>query len=184
MVFRFGLYSIFWFYLQFLPLVAGQALCAFALLKRTESIAWREASTSFLFFAVAGCIALISQIYNIDGELSSFLLTWLLLCLPLVYLMQSNMASMLYLIGITWYASQFGFFTSNREHSYIYWLLLLAILPHYYFLYRRNPSGNFLSFHNWLIPMSMLFALGTISSSEEELLLMAYMCMLGLFYIG
>jgi uncharacterized membrane protein len=169
--------------LSFLPLIISQFLCVYALLKKNESVAWREATTSFLFFAVAGCISLISQIYNIDGEFSSFLLTWMLLCLPLIYIMQSNMASLLYIIGITYYASQFGFFSSYKEHSYTYWLLLAAVLPHYYLLYKKNPSGNFLSFHNWLLPLSVLYGLGTISMHDEELLLLAYMNLLGLFYI-
>ncbi|MCY7409644.1 MAG: DUF2157 domain-containing protein, partial [Chitinophagales bacterium] len=169
--------------LSFFPLVAGQLLCVYALMKRNESIAWREATTTFLFFAVAGSISLISQIYNIEGELSSFLFTWMLLCLPLIYVMRSNMASLLYIIGITYYASEVGYFHYPHHESYWYWLLLIGVLPHYYFMYKENVSRNFLSFHNWLLPLSILFALGTISDNEEDLLLLAYVNLLAVFYI-
>jgi uncharacterized membrane protein len=87
----------------FIPLVIGQGLCAFSLWKKRDSTAWREASAVFLYFAIGACISLISQIYNIPGNLTSFLLTWLLLGLPLVYLLNSSSASLLYIIGITYY---------------------------------------------------------------------------------
>jgi uncharacterized membrane protein len=68
----------------FLPLLIGQVLCGFALIKKQNSIAWRESGTAFLFFSVGASISLVSQIYNIPGDLSSFLLTWMLLCFPLI----------------------------------------------------------------------------------------------------
>ena len=103
-------------FFAFLPLVVGQILCGFVLIKKTDSVAWRESATAFLFFSVGACISLITQIYNIPGNLSSFLLTWMLLCLPLVYLMRSSITSLLYLTGITYYAVE----TS-------YWLLVPSI---------------------------------------------------------
>ena len=48
----------------FLPLVIGQLLCAYALFKKSDSLAWRESSASFLFFALGASIALVSQVYN------------------------------------------------------------------------------------------------------------------------
>ena len=73
----------------FLPLLIGQILCGYTLLKKRDSIAWREGSSVFLFFSVGASISLVSQIYNIPGDLSSFLLTWMLVCLPIVYIMRS-----------------------------------------------------------------------------------------------
>ena len=83
----------------FLPLVIGQLLCVFTLIKKQDSTACREGAAAFLFFAVGASISLVSQIYNISGDLSLFLLTWMLLCLPLIYVMRSSVASLLYLIG-------------------------------------------------------------------------------------
>ena len=78
----------------FVPLIIGQGLCAYTLWKRKESTAWRESSSVFLFFAVGASISLISQIYNIPGNVSSFVLTWMLLILPLVYLLRSSVTSL------------------------------------------------------------------------------------------
>jgi uncharacterized membrane protein len=169
-------------FFAFLPLVSGQLFCAYALLKKKDSIAWREGSSSFLIFAVGACISLVSQIYNIPGDLASFLFTWILLSLPLIYIMRSSMASVLYLIGITFYASEVSYMSSSTE-SYTYWLLLLGALPHYYLLYKKNPTSNFLFFHNWMIPLSVIIILGTVADNNEILMFNAYIYLFGLLYI-
>jgi len=167
----------------FLPLIVGQLLCVFTLIKKEESIAWRESATAFLFFAVGGSISLISQIYNIPGNLSAFLLTWMLLCLPLIYLMKSSVTSLLYLIGITYYAGETCYWSRPSSESYTYWILLLLVLPYYYLLYKKRPQSNFMIFHNWLVPLSVIITLGTVSKSTEELMYVAYISLFGLFYL-
>ena len=66
----------------FIPLLLGQILCGYTLIKKQDNAAWREGSTVFLFLTVGASISLVSQIYNIPGNLSSFLLTWILVCIP------------------------------------------------------------------------------------------------------
>jgi len=170
-------------FVAFLPLVIGQILGAYVLLKKENNTAWREGVASFIFFAVGASIAVVSQIYNIPGDLSAFMLTWMLLCLPLVYVMRSSISSLLYIAGITFYAMQAGYGNLDSNESYWYWLLLLAIVPHYYFLYKKSPNSNFLSFHNWMLPISIALVLGTVADSMEMLLPVAYCSLFGLFYL-
>lgn len=167
----------------FLPLLIGQSLCGYVLLKKRDSISWRESGTAFLFFAVGASIALVSQVYNIPGGTGTFLLTWMLLCIPLVYLMKSSITSLLYIGGITYYAVHLGYWTYPSQGAYLYWLLLLMALPYYYLLYKKNPEGNFMIFHNWFIPLSVLIALGTIARRADELMFIAYFSLFGLFYL-
>lgn len=168
--------------LAFLPLVAAQAICAFVLLKKSDNKAWIESATTFLFFAVGACISLISQIYNIPGNLSSFLLIWMLLCLPLIYVMKSSAVALLYIVGITYYAVEASYFSYPTTDSYLYWGLLLAVLPQYYFLFRNHPKSNFLTVENWLIPLSITIVLGTLASGASSLMYVAYFSLFGLFY--
>ena len=58
----------------FVPLILGLAGSAYTLLKRPESVAMRESSGSFTILAVGVAISLVSQIYNIEGDLAGFLL--------------------------------------------------------------------------------------------------------------
>ncbi|NHE57224.1 DUF2157 domain-containing protein [Cyclobacterium plantarum] len=167
----------------FLPLLIGQVLCGFVLIKKPESVAWRESGTAFLFFAVGASISLVSQIYHMPGDLGLFLLTWMLLCLPLIYVMKSSIASLLYLIGITCYAAETSYWTYPATESYSYWILLLTILPHYNLLSKTNPESNFMVFHNWIIPLSVVIALGTVAGQTDELMVPAYFSLFGLIYL-
>lgn len=170
-------------FFAFLPLIAGQLACTFVLIKKRDSVAWREGSAAFLFFAVGASISLVSQIYNIPGNLSSFVMTWMLLCVPLIYLMKSSVVSLLYLIGITYYACETSYWGWPTRESYMYWLMLLLALPHYFILYKKKPTGNFMIYHNWLIPLSVVITLGTISGKADELMYIAYFSLFGLLYL-
>lgn len=175
----------------FLPLLLGQALCAFTLLKRNDSNTWREGSSVFLFFAMGGSISLVSQVYNIPGDISSFILSWSLLCLPLVYLMRSSAVSILYIIFIGYYIRYNAFddysgFNSGLLVHWQYWLLWSAILPHYYMLFRNRPQGGFIGFHHWLVP-SLFILILTISSflrfGPSTNVIIAFMSLFSVFSI-
>lgn len=175
-----GLKTVF----AFLPLLIGQGAAAFMLWKKEESVAWREGSSAFIFFALGACIALVSQIYNIPGNLASFILTWMLLVLPMVYILRSSIVGLFYLIGITYYACDIGYFNAYDYEGYNwYWLLFGALLPHYYLLFKRNSQSNFLSFFNWLLPLSLTICLGVVAKSDEEWMLLAYLSLFGIFYL-
>jgi len=167
----------------FIPLLIGQVLCGYTLLKKQDNVAWREGSTIFLFLTVGASISLVSQIYNIPGNLSSFLLTWILVCIPLVYIMKSSITSLFCIVGITYYACETGYWTHPSEDTYLYWLLLLAILPHYYQLYKKRPESNSMIFHNWLIPISIVISLGTLSHRHDEFMFIAYFSLFACLYI-
>lgn len=167
----------------FLPLLLGQFFCGYTLLRKADSTAWRESSAAFLFFAVGASIALISQIYNLPGSMTTFTLTWMLLCLPLVYLMPSSIVSLLYIIGITWYGTDVAYWLYPHAGTNWYWVLLLLVVPHYFLLWRRNPYGNFLLFHNWMLPISVITMLGSFSTGTAELMFPSYMSLFGILYL-
>lgn len=169
--------------IAFFPLVAGQILCGFTLIKKRQHVSWKESSSVFLFFAVGACISMISQIYNIPGNLSSFILSWMLLCLPLIYLLGSSVVSLFYIIGITYYACETGYWSGPASESYTYWLLLFLNLPHYYQLYKKKPGSNFMTFHNWIIPLSVIISLATLSKSNREIMYIAYFNLFACLYL-
>lgn len=169
--------------IAFLPLVIAQLISLFVFLKKQDSLAWREAAAAFLFFTVGASIAMVSQIYNIPGDLSSFMLTWMLLTLPIAYLMKSSIVSLLYIAGITFYAFKTSNWNTTISNSYIYWLLLLGILPYYYMLYKQKPKSNFTTFHNWLVPLSIVASLHIIADTMKMLTPVAYFSLFGLFYL-
>ncbi|HYE56534.1 MAG TPA: DUF2157 domain-containing protein [Chitinophagaceae bacterium] len=172
-------------FFAFLPLVLGQSLCVFTLLKRKDSVAWRESSAAILFFAIAACISLISQIYHISGPLSGFLLTWILLGAPLIYVMRSLITGLLYIAVLTWYACQAGYFEFPEQFPYLYFPLLLVLLPAYADLYRNRHAGAYFGLYNWFIAISLLCVLGAFSTSGNryEVFFAGYLALCCIYYL-
>ncbi|MDA7501890.1 DUF2157 domain-containing protein [Chitinophagales bacterium] len=152
--------------LAFLPLIIGQIACAFFIFKKPDSLPWKEASGTFLFLAVGACIALISQIYHLPGEMSSFILCWALLCLPIIYVLPSSTASLLYLLAVSSYAMSSSWDSSATYSPLLYWPLLAAVAPYYYFLIKNKARSNFTHFHHWAIPLSLIIGLFTFADSS------------------
>ena len=166
----------------FIPLVIGQLIVGYTILKKKSST-WREASGTFLFFAVGACMALVAQIYNIPGDLSSFLLTWTLLCIPLIYLLKSNALALLSIIFTTYYACVYGYsFMSSSKTPWLYLLLLALIIPHYLMLLKERSKANITSIFNWLLPLSLVICLGTFVGSDNQAGFFMYIILFGFFY--
>lgn len=172
-------------FFAFLPLLIGQVWAGYTLVKNRDSEMHREMSAGWLALAIGVCISLIAQIYHIQGNFPLFLLTWLLLGLPLVYLLKSSVASLLFIAGATWYGVEAGYeFNEVNKNSWAYWLLIAAILPHYYMLFRSRPSGWFTVLHHYAIPVSLLICLGILEDGAgSKWMWVAYMSLLGTFYL-
>ncbi len=152
----------------FLPLLIGQVFCFYTLFRKRDSASWIESSATFLFLAIGASISLVSQVYHIEGNLSSFLLTWMLIALPLIYIMKSQAAAMLYIVGITWFACEAGYSNHRSPQEMWYWILLLAVVPHYVMKIKSNPDGNALVFLHWFFPLSLVISLGTLEHDFNE----------------
>jgi uncharacterized membrane protein len=171
--------------LSFLPLVIAQVLCAYTIARKYNNQAWKECSSAFLFFAIGASIALISQLYQVSGSLSGFLLTWIFLSLPLAYLFSSSVIALLCVAGITWYAALLGYEGRNDSVPYMYAIVMLLLLPHYYHLYKTRPGGNFFNLLNWAVVVSITIILGAFVNNPDELyalVFLLYCILFGIFY--
>lgn len=166
----------------FLPLLVGQFIVGFSILKR-KSKTWLEASGVFLFFAVGSSISLISQIYNILGNISSFLLAWILLCLPLVYVLKSKAVFLLTLLFSTVYACDLGYnFSGIRAIPWIHLLIIGILLPNYLKLLKNEKSKNTTALLNWLFPLSLVITFGTFLNSSYQFETLIYIFFFGFLY--
>lgn len=164
----------------FAPLLIAQAIAGFSVFKQ-KSKGWIEASATGLFFAIAISISIVSQVYNIEGDLAGFLFIWMCLSLPVVYVTRSSVASLLFIIGITWYGCEAGYFTSEGS-GIEYWIFLALILPFYYIEFiKPQVKNNYFYFHSWLLSLSLAICLGLVAARDEELLMIAYMSLFSAF---
>lgn len=168
------------------PLLMGQAACAYTLWKRTDSTAWRESAATFLFFAIAISISIVGQVYHMEGNFPRFLMTWMLLSVPVIYVMRSSLASLLCIVGITWYGCEISYFKSffhTMPVPWGYWLILLLVIPHYIYLQRRRAGSNFFHFHSWLLVISITTMLGSFDHRPDELMLLIYLTLFCLWVL-
>lgn len=146
-------------FFAFLPLALGQGACLCALWKRPGQVSWMEGSAVFLALSIGACIALISQVYQLQGELDAFMLTWCLLGLPLAYLLRSSTTSLLYHIGICIYAFASESFINSGASNGFYFLLFLAALPYYGMIIRTTPHSLLTVYHHYILPLCFFLAL-------------------------
>ncbi len=107
--------------LSFCPLMIGSVLSLIALIKNGGT-ALRESAGIFHSLAVGASIALIGQTYHLPSDTPAFLLSWALLILPLVFLLRSTGAFLIYL-GLAWGWSIAAQETYGQAAGY--WLLIL-----------------------------------------------------------
>ena len=167
---------------SFLLLIIPQLFCVFVLMKKSEKIVWREIAALLLFFAVGANISLVSQIYHINGDASSFLMTWMLLTVPLIYLLDASALSLVYIFmcmifGLT--AKNSGTFP-NEEH--LFWILFVLPLPHYYQILRKSPASILTILHHWMIPYVLTQTLLILSQEAKMLMPPAYTFLFAIFY--
>jgi uncharacterized membrane protein len=166
----------------FLPLLIGQMVSGYSILKK-KSQAWKESSGTFLFFAIGASIALVSQIYNIPGDLSSYLLTWIVLGLPLIYVLNSKAVAMLVIVFSTYYACEVGYsFGYENKSPWLYFVLILGTIPFYINALKKSTKANSTAILNWLYAISLIVVLVTFIENYWPLGFVMYAMLFGFFY--
>ena len=99
--------------LAFVPILIGQIACVYSYFKKKNNPIWLEGSAIFLSISIGATISLISQIYNIPGNIGNYVFTWAVLSIPLIYLMQSKIAAVFSLVLIVTYAVNSGYWNNS-----------------------------------------------------------------------
>lgn len=154
--------------LALLPLVLAHALGLFVLLRRDESVPWRESVAVFDLAGVAAAIALISQTFQILGSFSDFMKIWLLLCLPIVYLFRGDIAAIVFMLGTTLFAWTSDNWLHPSSNALLAWVWLGLILPFLIWRYRRDGSTAFVSTLFIFLALASAVTLGLTSERARS----------------
>ncbi len=149
--------------IAFAPLVLSQALALFVLLRRNESAAWRESAAILNVAAIGTAIALVSQTYQIQGDFARFILVWMLLALPVVYLFRSSVGLSAYFVGATvWVlsSSRSSHFLGAQPNGLWVWALLAFGVPAFVILLRHNRHGYGTLLATTALAVAAAFSLG------------------------
>jgi uncharacterized membrane protein len=129
-------------------LVAAQIMAGLALWRKHDSTVWMEGSATFLAFAVGAAMLLVGQTYHLVDDFSSFVMVWLLLTLPLVYLMDVKSVAGMYLIGVVVWLASVQHLGIIKQAAWFFWLL---ILPYYWRLFKVSRYANPTVVLSWLV---------------------------------
>lgn len=168
--------------LSFVPLLLAQVSCFYVFYKKHKNITLKETVSVFWFFSTGASIFIVNEIYHISiDKINSFLFLWAIMSISIVYIMQSSVTSLLYIVCISFY-SLTTHVQNFYSEAYLYIILLLLIIPYYYNLYKKNPTSVFMVLHNWAIPISITISLMTVGYKNKNLLFLNYFSLFALFY--
>jgi len=120
--------------LSMLPSLLGIGLTFFALSQKKANPGLKEGSAAFLSLMIGASLALVCQTYNIAGDTRDFVLTWMVLSLPLVYIAEATVPAVICVIGITVWGAWSAW--ENTTQSFLYWLFIAALIPHFLMVLR------------------------------------------------
>jgi len=144
--------------LSFTPLIISQLLGFYVIVKKSGSMAWKEGISAFIALSVGAAISLIGQTYNISGDRTAFTITWMLLIVPLVYIFDAFTPSLIYLVGITFWA---GFEQSEGGYAALYWVLLGILAPYIIKAFKNTDSDRSVLVL-WALCLNLCVSLGIV----------------------
>lgn len=165
------------------PLIFAQALALFGAATGRSGTGWREALGVFWTLAIGGAIAMVSQIYHLAGEYDAFMLTWLLLALPVVYLMRSALSGVLYLALVIGWASPHA---GDLPRALLLWPLVLVVVP--FLLARRSEGAAYtpgVTLLRWALTLAIAAGVGlTLTRALPGLWMVLYASLFSLYFLA
>lgn len=158
--------------ISFLPLILSYTAALYGVLKTNRTLAFCEPLGIFWGLSIGAGIALISQTYHLPGEMSTFLMTWMLLLVPVIYLTRSLGCVAGYYIGLLAWSSIIQY---EAGVSLYFWPVSALILPVVISAKRENPTGMRGIVMFWSLLISTIIALGvTLDKSLPGLWIIIY----------
>lgn len=162
-------------------LVLTQIISGWVRWYKRDSVIWREAAATLQLLMIGAALALVGQTYHLVEDIDSFLLVWMLLSLPLIYLLNSGAAAVLYIIGITNWAAG-GYFDVSKQFV---WVLLGSIGPYYYGLLKNNRYTNTFAILSWVLLICFYICFNAAFSNHlERLSFLIYSALFALTYLA
>ncbi|HOW98166.1 MAG TPA: DUF2157 domain-containing protein [Kiritimatiellia bacterium] len=162
-------------------LLFGQVMAGRAVVRQAAAAGLREASSAFLMLVAGASLALIAQTYHVAADMESFILTWMLLGLPLVYTHRAVLPAVFYLAGV----SSWSLMALETCGPTGYWLLIALLLPFLWARIREDRYQARAALLLWGLAVSLLILSGVITGEQEdEYLLLMFSLLLASFYLA
>jgi len=107
-------------------LALAQAFAGYVLWRHPRSSAGLEGGGALLTLSIGAAIGLIAQTYHLDGELGDFMLAWIALAAPLLYVLPARIVATLVLAAAPVLAYERA---HDLDHGFVYWIAAASVLP-------------------------------------------------------
>ncbi|GAB5416751.1 MAG: hypothetical protein Crog4KO_22400 [Crocinitomicaceae bacterium] len=177
--------------LGFVPLLVALYFYYRMLTKHPNSAAWIESSSLFLMLMIGASIAITSQTYHMGGDYEDFLLTMLLVTVPLFYIKRASGITFFYFLFATFYLF-LDVRVSFRSESLVdfgsnsiwYWIFILAFLPHYYMSLARSKKEQGTRFMFLTILLYFTVNIALLASIDSNRLLWSVVYNVGFYLLA
>jgi hypothetical protein len=164
-------------------LVIAQALAGWVLVRKPQSAAWTEASALSLTLWIGASIALISQTYHIEGELGDFILSWLVLALPVFYFLKARVSATLCLL-LSLSIPNAPCHLADRHAAYL--VIAAACLPYVIYVRQRQAEQARTALLEWAasltIPAGLAMVVLDALGSQDEVALLLFSAVFATMY--
>lgn len=155
------------------PMVLGQILVLLAHFRFRDSASWREASAAFLVLTTGATLGVISQTYHMQGSMASFLMLWLLLVVPVMWLTASDAAFVLTVALTGWFTG--SLYLNHDVHSaHAVWCIAAVVGYFVFFIAGKSEKRAIGIAAGVIIPVLLCLALGLGFSKAEGFAWFAY----------
>jgi uncharacterized membrane protein len=165
--------------LSILPTLLGLAFFLYVYFSRRNALVWRESASGFLMLMFAASMALWGQTFGMLQESQQFWLTWILLSVPLLFILNSSLSALLFALGII-----AGVLQSSEAYPAYFALLFLAFVAHFVINLRKNAHHTRINLLAWalVIVFTIVWSVN-MQALAGPMNLLGYTACLGLFYL-
>ena len=169
-------------FIAFIPLVLAQIFTGYLLMNDTDQRNLKEVAGIILFFSLAATVFITSQIYHVSDPEGNFYVLWMALSVPIVYILNASVLSMLCIFCITSYLLAFGFNADRMMPLLYFYSIIAALLPYYVKVMRRSDTNNTAYWLHWLLAVAIILSLLPLGNNAGVVLLFTYAALFTLFY--
>lgn len=167
-----------------LPLILAQCLYGYAFMKRRSSDAWMESTSAFLTLMMLSSMALISQTYNLGGNMRDLLLVWGILILPVLYLRRVVLPFIFLMVCICSRAADMEYHKDHLENLISYTAFILSICPFLYALLSGSDYKVGKTMAGWSLLISICISIPFLFDSDNVELPVLYAALSSLMYLA
>ncbi|MDR0666427.1 MAG: DUF2157 domain-containing protein [Campylobacteraceae bacterium] len=163
-------------------LLSSQGFALWVKRYKAASLAYNEAASLTLFLAFICSLAVISQAYNMGGDIMDFLTVSAVISIPIVYFFNSRSVAFLLFGMIIFIIIEDRF--DYQEYSLKGWGLLAAWLPWYILHLKNNRYANSAIFLNLIFFVGILAIFTTFSNQENQIPLIILLTLSAFWMLG